>query len=234
MKKFLVPALLLAAGMAGAQDPTPGAGATPFPAPGSAPSIGTDTGPGKFRQGGGGTEGGYRSWSFQKASDLAQAGKDRENLVVLDLANGDIWNRGERFKIARLADLAKARGWPLRTILEKRDPGGHGRWLERVRNVSVLRYKDRDRGILEMTIPAHPDDFELVTVEGISFRSSAGEVQKALGNDYFTFTGSGTRGSLTLLEYQHGRGLAFDDRLEAALDASGKMVFLRYGVLDEH
>ncbi len=189
----------------------------------------------RMRQAGDGDGGkAYRLGSSQKASDLAQAGKDRPELIVLDLANNEIWNEGVRFKLDQLAQLAKARGWPLRETLVKRDPQGQGRRLYAIGNISLLIYQGRDRGIFEVKAPSQPGDFDLATVEGISFQSSTGEIQKAFENLYFTYTGTETRNGSTLLEYRHGRDLTFDDRLEIVLDPSGKMTALRFGVLDEN
>jgi tetratricopeptide (TPR) repeat protein len=175
-----------------------------------------------------------RLQSAQKSGELAQAGQDQENLLILDWTNSEIWNKGDRYKIAQLENLARARGWPIQKALEKRAPDGHARWRCLIRNVSLTRYQNRDRGIFEMKAPSQPDDFKIETVEGLSFHSSAREVQSAFQNGYFTYEGEDSQANQKVLKFKHVRDLDFDDKFEISFDSSGKMTDVRYGVLDEH
>ena len=170
----------------------------------------------------------------KRAHDRSKANKDRENWVVLDWVNGEIWNQGFRFKISQLDGLAQVRKWKIEKTLEKRDPAGHPRWLYKIGNMSLLRYKNREGCIFEIKPPSQPGDFEMETAEGISFQSSGDDLQDAIQNPYFTYEGEQIQENERILKYKHSNDLAFDDKLEVFLDPSGKMIKIRYGILDEH
>jgi tetratricopeptide (TPR) repeat protein len=232
------------------REPIPGKGETPgwSPSPGPTPSPDLNSRlekqeldietlrlqVGKLREDTGADEKVERLQSAQKSGELAKAGRDRENLLVLDWANGEIWNKGGRYKIAQLEDLARERGWPVQKTLEKRSPDGHARWRWLIRNISLTRYQNRDRGIFQIKAPSQPGDFEMETAEGLSFQSSDSGAQSAFQGGYFTYEGEEVQGGLRVLKFKHSRDLNFDDKLEISFDSSGKMTALRYGVLDEH
>jgi tetratricopeptide (TPR) repeat protein len=171
---------------------------------------------------------------YQKAKELAEANKDRKNFALLDLVNGEIWNQGVRYKIPQLYLLAPKGPWTVKKSLEKRDPSGHAQWLYQILNLSLKCYQNRPRGIFSLKPPSQPGGFETETVEGVSFQSTDGEVQKAFQNDYFTYDGEEDSEGQRVLKFKHVRDLDFDDKLEVYFDPSGKMTGLRYGVLDEH
>ncbi len=175
----------------------------------------------------------YQSDASQKAEELAKANKDKENLLVLDLVNGEVWNKGVRYNLHELYTLAEDRGWKMGKKLDEMDTSNHERYLYQYRNISLLKYENRDRGIFKMTAPASPDDLDFLTPEGISFASPDGDVRDAFENVYFSYDREGHEGRRMALRYDHSRGLAFDDKIEVVFDKDGKMAELRYGVLDE-
>ena len=74
-----------------------------------------------------------------------------------------------------------------------------------------------------------------MTPEGITFDSSVGDVRNAFQNAYFSYEGEDHENKLKILKYVHSQDvLTFSDRLEFAFDKEGKLVNIRYGVLDEH
>jgi hypothetical protein len=175
----------------------------------------------------------YQSEASQKAEELAKANKDKENLLVLDLVNGEVWNKGIRYNIHELYTLAEDRGWKMTKSLNERDVAGHARTLYKFRNTSLLKYENRDMGIFKVTAPSGTDDFDFLTPDGISFSSSTGDVRNAFQSMYFTYDREEHQGRFNVLRYNHSRGLAFSDKLEVGFDRDGKMAELRYGVLDE-
>ena len=175
----------------------------------------------------------YQNNVSQKSEELAKANKDKENLLVLDLVNGEVWNKGVRYNLHELYTLAEDRGWKMGKKLDEMDTSNHERYLYQYHNISLLKYENRDRGIFKMTTPSGPDDLDFLTPEGISFASSDGDVRNALENVYFSYDREDHEGSRMVLRYGHSRGLAFDDKIEVVFDRDGKMVELRYGVLDE-
>jgi regulator of replication initiation timing len=175
----------------------------------------------------------FQTEESNKAEELAKANKDKENLLVLDLVNGEVWNKGVRYNIHELNMLAEDRGWKMSHTLKGRDAAGHGRIFYKFSNISLLKYDGRDRGVFKVTAPAGPEDFEILTPEGISLSSSSGDVRNAFQNMYFTYDREDHQGRLRVLRYNHSRGLAFSDKLEVAFDQQGQMAELRFGVLDE-
>lgn len=172
--------------------------------------------------------------SAQKSEELAKTESGKENLLVLDWVNGEIWNKGARYRISELYNLAIARDWPVEKTLEKRAPDGHARWRWIIRNMSLLRYQNRDRGIFEIRQPAQPNDFEILLTGGFSFQSSANEAKNVLDCPYYLYDGEDDGENGSTIKFKHDRGLDFDDKLEVFFDSSGKITRLRYGVLDEH
>ena len=175
----------------------------------------------------------YQAEASNKAGEAAKANKDKENLLVLDLVNDEVWNKGVRYNLHELYTLAEDRGWKMTHKTDSFDPAGHQRVLYQYRNISLLRYENRDRGIFTITEPKDEGDFDFLTTEGISSASSSGDVRNNFQSLYFTYDREDRRGPFSILKYNHGRGMAFADKLEVFFDREGKMAKLRYGVLDE-
>jgi hypothetical protein len=176
----------------------------------------------------------YQADFSKKTEDLAKEKKDEENILVLDLVNSEVWNKGVRYSIHDFYNLAEDRGWKMTKKLDERGSSGNGRYLYQNRNVSFLKYENHDRGIIALQAPGSPDGLEFVTPDGISFQSSSGDVRNAYENIFFHYEAQDEVGNFKVLKYKHGRGLSFDDKLEFYFDREGKLVKLRYGVLDEH
>ena len=175
----------------------------------------------------------YQAEASNKAEEAAKDNKDKQNLLVLDLVNDEIWNQGVRYSLHELNAWAEDRGWKMTRKTEELDPAGHQRILYQYRNISLFRYENRDRGIFTITAPKNEGDFEFLTIEGISFASSEGDARNAFQSRYFTYDREEHKGALAVLCYNHGRGLSFSDKLELSFDREGKMTQLKYGVLDE-
>lgn len=175
----------------------------------------------------------YQSQASQAAGETAKANKDKENLLVLDLVNGEVWNEGVRYNIHELFNLARDRGWKMNQKLDERDAAGHVRYLYQYRNISLLRYENRDRGIFTIMAPRNEGDFDFLTSNGISFASSTGDVRNTFQSIYFTYDREDHQDSYDVLRYNHSRGLAFADKFEVFFDRGGKIAQLKYGVLDE-
>lgn len=175
----------------------------------------------------------YQGEVSKKAGELAKANEDKENTLVLDLVNGEVWNKGVRYNLHELYTLFQDRGWKPTRKMNGRDPSGHPRYLDQYRNISLLRYENRDRGIITVSAPSSPEDFDILTPEGISFASTNGDARNAFQNMYYTYDRQVEEGGLHVLRYSHSRGLAFDDKLEVFYDKTDKIVKLKYGVLDE-
>lgn len=169
----------------------------------------------------------------KKAEETAKQNKDKDNLLTLDLVNAEVWYKDVRYSIHDFYTLAEDRSWKMTRRVEERDPHGYPRWLYRYQNLSFLKYENKDRGILTLDAPKNDGDFQFATPEGIGFDSTGGDARNAFQNLYFTYDGQKDQGALKHLRYKHSRGLAFDDRLELTVDREGKIVQLRYGVLDE-
>jgi hypothetical protein len=176
----------------------------------------------------------YQDDCSRKAEALAKENKDKENLLVLDLANSEVWNEGVRFNIHEIVALAQERGWKTVKQLEERSPSGYGRYSYQIRNVKFLKYEDQTRGVLEIQTPKEPSDFDVVTIDGITFGSSSGVVRNVFRNVYFNYEGEESRDRFKVLKFGHGRGLDFGDELEFHFERNGKLVKIRYGVLEVH
>lgn len=169
----------------------------------------------------------------KKAQDLAEKNKDAADLAVLDLVNAEAWYKGVRYGLHDLFTLAEDQKWPFTKKVDGRKSTGIARYLYRVKNFSLLRYEDRDRGIVEFDPPQKEGDLKILTPEGITFDSSVGDVRNAFQSIYFTYDGQENRDGLKVIRYVHGRGLSFSDKMEVLIDKDGKIKALRYGVLDE-
>lgn len=172
--------------------------------------------------------------SSSKASALAQSGKSQENLLVVDFANAEIWTGGVRYSLYQPESMAEDRHWGIEEQINKIGPDGDRRYLRRLRNLSWLRYEGRKRGIVTFLAPRGTDDFSLVLPEGLSFESGVGDVRNGYPNAYFVLDGERKDGTVRILKFIHRVDLDFPDKLEFGFDKEGKMVKIRYGVLDEH
>ena len=141
--------------------------------------------------------------------------------------------KGVRYGLHDLFTLAEDLKWPMSKKLESRKSSGSSRNLYRIKNLSLLRYEDESRGIVELKPPLKEGDLRILTPEGVSFDSGVGDVRNAFQSIYFTYDSQDDRNGLKVLRYGHGRGLSFSDQLEVLMDKEGKIKAFRYGVLDE-
>ncbi len=169
----------------------------------------------------------------KKAQDLAEKNKDAADLLVLDLVNAEGWYKDVRYNLHDLYSLAEDQKWPLTKKVDGRKPSGVARNLYHIKNFSLLRYEDRDRGILEFDPPQKDGDLKIMTPDGVTFDSSVGDVRNAFQNIYYNYDGQEDRDGLKVIHYAHGRGLSFSDKIEILIDKEGKIKAIRYGVLDE-
>lgn len=170
----------------------------------------------------------------KQAEKLARLRKDEKNLLVVDFVNAEIWNQGVRYNLHELDGMADECHWKMTVQVDEIAPNGDRRQLYRACNISLLRYEGRLRGILTFIAPLNESDFQVITPDGLSFDSVIGDVRDAAPNEYFVFDGERKEDGGKTLKYLHPVSLDFSDRLEFNFDKSGKLVKIRYGVLDEH
>jgi hypothetical protein len=175
----------------------------------------------------------YLEDETKKAQELAAQNKDKDDLLIVDFVNAEGWYKGVRYGLHDFYTLAADRKWAISKKVDERKSTGVARNLYGIKNFSLLRYEDKDRGIIEMTPPLKEGDLRILTSEGISFDSSADDVRNAFQNIYFKYEGQDSRDGFKVIRYEHGRGLSFSDKLEVWIDIEGKIKTIRFGVLDE-
>ena len=170
----------------------------------------------------------------EKAETLAKKNKKKANLLVMDFVNSEFWYKGIRYNVHDIYSMADDLKIPVKKRLDKRDFGGDPRFKYFIQNMSLLRYTQRNRGILTVKAPAGEGEFDFFSIEGVSFKSNIGDVRNAYQNAYYKYNGEGDRDKYKVLKYVHSRDLDFADKLEFAFDKEGKLMEFRYGVLDEN
>jgi hypothetical protein len=176
----------------------------------------------------------FQAGYSDQAQSLAQQHQSETDLLVTDFVNSELWYQGTRYGIHEWEALAGNQGWKVSTILNGRDPGGHARNLYSYRNVSLLRYEGRKRGVLILKAPIGEGDFRILTPEGLSFASPPEDVRNTLKNEYFDFDAQKRNKKGISLRYIHKMKRQFADKIEISFDKNSKMTDIRYGVLDEH
>jgi hypothetical protein len=175
----------------------------------------------------------YLDDESQKTKDLATQNKDKDDLLIVDFANAESWYKGVPYTLHNLHTLAMDQKWSMSKRVEERNSAGIARNMYQIKNLSLLRYEDKDRGIVKIDSPQKEGDLKILTPEGISFDSSVGDVRSVFQNLYFKYEGQDNRDGLKIIRYEHGRGLGFSDKLEVWIDKEGKIKTIRFGVLDE-
>jgi hypothetical protein len=170
----------------------------------------------------------------KKSEALAKADKDEAGLFVFDFVNSEVWYKGTRFYIHQFYDLAEDQNWKILNKVYEYNPSGYARRLFQYRNVSLLKYDGAARGIFTWTAPKNPGDFRFTTPEGVTSESGAEDIRDDFQSIYFEPDGQKRKDKNEVLRYKHSRGLDFADRLEFTVDPQGKILQIRYGVLDEH
>jgi len=125
----------------------------------------------------------------KKAENLAGANKDKENILILDFVNSEIWNDGIRYSIHELQDLAEDHHWNVIRRIDQKSSSGDPRYLSRIKNISLLKYAGQKRGILTVRPPVKNEDFQMLTPEGATLQSSIGEIRNSYNNKYFSYDG---------------------------------------------
>jgi hypothetical protein len=170
----------------------------------------------------------------KKSEEMAKENKDKETIVVLDFVNAEIWYKGVRYSLHELNYLAEDNHLDMSKLVDQIAPSGDPRNLYRVRNLSLLRYSMKNRGIMGFAVPVKDDDFQFLTPEGITFSSGIGDVRNVYQSLYYTFDGESHEKKLRVLKYIHNVAWDFADRLQFYFDKDDKLVKVRFGVLDEH
>jgi hypothetical protein len=172
----------------------------------------------------------------KKAEVLAKEAKEKTDVFILDFINAEIWYKGNRFSIYDFNNMVLDQNWKLTKKLDERDAGGHARNLFTYQNANLLKYEHRDRGIFFMTMAAQSGDFDFLTTDGVSFRSSSSDVRTLVNNSnrYFVYDSQGWDKDQKILKYRHGEGLGFNDQVEFWFDKHGTMTKVRFGTLGEH
>lgn len=175
----------------------------------------------------------FQSDYSAQAKALSQQHKEEADLFVMDFVNSELWYKGTRYGIHEWESLVGNQGWKLSSRVDGRDPSGHARNLYSYRNVSLLRYEGRKRGVLTFKVPIADGDFRFLTPEGVSFASLQEDVRNAFKNEYFDFDRQKRDKQGIRLRYTHKLSWQFDDKVEVSFGPDAKMNDLRYGVLDE-
>ncbi|HEY5039509.1 MAG TPA: hypothetical protein VIJ93_10600 [bacterium] len=171
----------------------------------------------------------------KKAEALAKDNKEKDNVLVFDFVNSEVWYKAVRYSVHHWYELAEDQKWNMKRRLDRVNADGDERHRYTFRNVSLLRYYARPRGILTIEAPVTADDFHILTPEGISFDSTTGDIRNVYQSVYFKYNGEGHRDDLKLLRYKHNEDwLAFSDEMEFGFGKDGKIAEIRYGVLGEH
>jgi len=168
-----------------------------------------------------------------KAEALAKEGGEEKGRIVLDFVNAEVWHHGVRYQLHALEALGRDLGRPIKPRVAGRLPDGYPRNLYVMGNISLLRYQGKDRGIFEWVPPKKEDDFKFTTPEGVHDEVSSGTIRNVYQSEYFAFEWQREERDKTRIRYKHSRGLNFDDKLEFLMDRDGKILKVRYGVLDE-
>jgi len=168
-----------------------------------------------------------------QAEKLAAEVKEQPSVLVFDFANSEFWHHGVRYQVHILEALGRDLNNPLKPKMKGRLPDGYPRNLYSIGNISLLRYQGRDRGIFEWVPPKLGNDYEFRTPEGITQGSTVGEIRNSYQSNYFSFEWQREEGDKIRLRYKHSMDLAFDDKLEFLVSREGKILKVRYGVLDE-
>ena len=177
----------------------------------------------------------YQQKCSEKAESLAKDNKDKANLLILDFVNGEAWSKGVRYHLYDIYSMAEDQKIEFKKYLDKRDMTGDDRNRYVIRNVSLLRYNQRSRGILTLKAPVKDEDYRVLSVDGVTFDSAIGDVRSAHQNIYFNYEGEGHRDKLKLLKYKFSQDFfTFSDKLEYGFDKDGKLLEIRFGVLDEN
>ena len=176
----------------------------------------------------------FQQKASEKAEALAKKNKKKADLLVFDFVNSEFWYLGVRYNIHDFYSMAEDLKMPIKKYLDKRDFDNDERNKYLIKNISLLRYSRRSRGILTIKAPAEKDDFKIMSVEGVTSDSNIGDVRNAFQSVYYKYDGEGHRDKFKTLKYVHSRGLDFADKLEFGFDKDGKLAEIRYGVLDEN
>lgn len=176
----------------------------------------------------------YQAEMTQKAEAIAKEHKENADIVVVDFANSEIWHKGVRYSLHQLYDMAEDNRYAMDKTLAQMDPAGDSQYRYQFKNLSLLRYETKKRGIVEITAPSKDGDFKMMSPEGFTLDAGISDIRNAYHNVYFIYDGEAHEGRLKILKYIHKVDLDFSDRLNFEFDKDGKLVRIRYGVLDEH
>ncbi len=175
----------------------------------------------------------FQNDESKKAEVLAKENKDKDDLLVLDLVNSEVWFKGVRYGIHEVNNLVSDQGWKMSKKVYEYNPGGLARRLYTYQNLTLLKYDGHERGIFALSQPKKAGDLRFLTTGNVTFDSSSGDVRNGFPNLYFKYDGQGERDKLKVLNYTHNRGLNFDDRIEVLFNRQDKMTEIRCGVLGE-
>jgi hypothetical protein len=171
----------------------------------------------------------------KKAEALAKEAKEKTDVFILDLVNNEIWYKGVRYGMFEFQNLAADQNWKVAKTVDERDPSGHARYLYAYQNAALLKYENKDQGIFSMKMAAETGDMDFLTPEGLSFRSSTGDVRDNSPSAYFKYDSQRPEKDQKVLKYVSAENfLGFDVQVEFWFNRHDKMTQIRCGLLGQH
>ena len=169
----------------------------------------------------------------QAAEQLAQDHKADSDLFVLDLANGDVWFQGARYRIYELNDLMKDQGWKVDRDLVTRKANGQGRFRYTVANLSMEKYEGEEFGVVDWKAPQQAGDYKFLIPGGFSFDSTQTEFRNNFLPPSFTYDREKHKKKDLILQYKRAKKWKWDDQLHFIFGPDNKLKEVQYGVMAE-
>lgn len=171
----------------------------------------------------------------KKSAEMAKEHAEDATRMVLDFNNGEVWYKGIRHSIHDLPELYDHEGWEYKKRVAKRNANGVGRMLYAHRNISLLRYEGRDRGVFVWERPQEGEGLLFITPEGVEPGSAYGNYRNLFENDVYHYDKQKKKKKMRILKFKNPKGFfRFDDKLNFWFDGDDKLARIEWGVLDEN
>jgi hypothetical protein len=171
-----------------------------------------------------------------RAEQMAKEHSDDPKMIIFDTQNGELWIEGVRYPVFELYHVMLDKKWELKRTLVTTKGDGTRRFRYKYKNISLEKYENKKYGVFVATKGNNEGDFQILTIEGVGFDISDGEVRNRFQNEYFRYDGENRDKKIFYLKYKHTHGfLGWDDKLVYGFDAQTKnLAEIKYGVLDEN
>jgi hypothetical protein len=153
-----------------------------------------------------------------RAEQMSKEHSDNPKMIIFDIQNKEVWIEGVRYSVYGLHYAMQDKKWEMKRKIVTTKASGMRRFKYSYRNISLEKYENKKYGVFTIAKGSNSEDFQVLTIEGVGFDITDGEVRNRFQNEYFRFDRESRDKNKFYLKYKQSHGfLGWDEKLFSGL-----------------